>query len=123
MGDMVIQNLYLFTEGTFIVMVIWVVGFTTVQTVLLTTKVVRLNFAHGQVDLIQHYEIKSVNCDRSVVFSSSTNKTDGHLLMFKLHYAYHTFASFIFNHLNNPSASEKIFFSTKKNLYYRNYLK
>ena len=54
----------------------------------------------------------------AVSYSVSTNKTDGHILMFKLDQAYHTFASFIFNHLNNPAVSEKIFFfggiSTKK---------
>jgi hypothetical protein len=37
-----------------------VAGFTTVQTVLFTTKVVSLNSAHGQVSLIQHYVINFV---------------------------------------------------------------
>jgi hypothetical protein len=96
-----------------------VVGFTTVQTVLFTTKVVSLNSAHGEVSLIQHYVINFIWIVTGQWFFSeySTNKTDCHVLMFKLDHAYHTFASFIFNRLNNPAVSEKIIvfgISTKK---------
>ena len=55
-----------------------VVGLTTilVQSVPVTTKVVSLNLAHGEVYSIQHYVIKFVSVLRQVVFS--TNKTDCH---------------------------------------------
>jgi len=43
----------------------------------ITTKVVNLNPAYGEVYLLQRYVIKlSVTCGRTVVFS--TNKTDGY---------------------------------------------
>jgi hypothetical protein len=43
----------------------------------ITTKVVSLNPAYGEVYLLQCYVIKlSVTCGRAVVFS--TNKTDGY---------------------------------------------
>ena len=47
-----------------------VVGITsTMQSVPITTKVVSLDPAHGEMYSIQHYVIKlSVTCDRSVVF-------------------------------------------------------
>ena len=52
-----------------------------VQLVLITTKVVSLNLAHGKVYSIQHYVIKFISNLRQVWFSlgppdSSTNKTD-----------------------------------------------
>ena len=58
-----------------------VVGFTTtyIQSVPISTEVVSSNPAHGEVHSIQHYIIKSVTCDRSVVFST-TNKTDCHYI-------------------------------------------
>jgi len=39
-----------------------------VQIVHITTKIVSLNPAHGEVYLIQHYDIKFVSDNRSVVF-------------------------------------------------------
>jgi len=51
------------------VVMIMLVGFTTTVPLPIATKVVSFNPAHGEVYLIQHYVIKSVICDRSVVFS------------------------------------------------------
>ena len=51
------------------------------QLVSITTKVVSMDPAHGEVYLIQHYVIKSVTYERSMFCSdtvSSTNKTDLH---------------------------------------------
>jgi hypothetical protein len=56
-----------------------VVGYTTTYAITITTKVVSLIPAHGEVYSIQHYVIKFVSDLRQVwVFLPSSTKTDHH---------------------------------------------
>jgi hypothetical protein len=55
------------TKGTVMVMIVWQLDLQLpMPSVPITTEVVSLNLAHGEVYLIQHYEIKFVSDLRQV---------------------------------------------------------